>query len=133
VVYAVSLYQVRSADVCALTYIDANSVNHGFVRNPFGAFATFDAPGAGTGAYQGTGCSSDCPVSLNDWGAITGNYIDANSVPHGYLRSPEGKIVTVDPQGTIFTWSSGLNDSSTTTGYYVDANDVYHGFLRIPD
>ena len=114
-------------------YSDANSVNHGFVRSPDGKFTTFDAPGAGTGSYEGTGCFSDCPVSLNDWGAITGVYIDTNFVYHGYLRSPEGKIVTVDPIGSTFTFPDGINDLGVTTGYYVDTNNVYHGFLRLPD
>jgi hypothetical protein len=112
-------------------YSDANSVNHGFLRRPDGDITTFDAPGAGTGSYQGTGCFSDCPVSLNDWGAIAGIYIDANYVYHGYLRSPEGKIVTVDPVGSIHTFPDGINDSGAITGYYVDANGVYHGFLTI--
>ncbi len=113
-------------------YSDANSVNHGFLRSADGKFTTFDAPGAGTGSYQGTGCFSDCPVVLNDWGAITGSYIDANSVSHGYLRSPEGKIVTVDPVGSTYTFPDGINDWGSITGYYLDANGVYHGFLTIP-
>ena len=112
-------------------YSDTNSVNHGYLRSPDGKFTTFDAPGAGTGSYQGTGCFSDCPVSLNDWGAITGIYIDANSVLHGYLRSPEGKIVTVDPVGSTYTFPDGINDFGSITGYYIDANGVYHGFLRL--
>ena len=114
-------------------YIDANSVQHGFLRSPDGTFTTFDAPGAGTDSYEGTGCPSDCSVSINDSRAITGTYIDTNYVYHGYLRTPKGKISTVDPRGSIFTSPSGINDSGTITGYYVDANDVYHGFLRIPD
>ena len=113
-------------------YSDANSVNHGFLRSREGKFTTFDAPGAGTVAGQGTGCPSDCPVSLNDFGAITGIYIDANFVAHGYLRSPEGKIVTVDPVGTTFTFPDGINDLGSITGYYFDANTVFHGFLTIP-
>lgn len=35
-------------------FIDSSGVNHGFVRSRFGAVITFDAPGAGTGAGQGT-------------------------------------------------------------------------------
>jgi hypothetical protein len=114
------------------TYIDANSVQHGFLRSPDGTFATFDAPGAGTGSYQGTGCPSDCPTSLNDLGAITGTYIDANFVFHGYLRSPNGNIVTVDPVGSVFTLSSSINDFGAITGYYADENGVYHGFVAVP-
>ena len=113
-------------------YSDANSVNHGFLRSPDGTITTFDAPSAGTSSYQGTGCFSDCPVSLNDWGAITGTYIDANYASHGYLRSPKGTIRTVDPGGSTYTFSDGINDLGSITGYYLDANGVYHGFLTIP-
>ena len=136
-------YQGTGCPGCALglnywgaiagVYIDANSVQHGFIRNPYGTFTIFDAPGAGTSSYQGTGCPSDCPTSLNDWGAIMGTYIDANNVFHGYLRTPDGKFATIDPRGSVFTWSSGMNDAEMITGYYLDANNVYHGFLRIPD
>ena len=119
--------------VIAGTYSDANRTQHGFVRTPEGKFTSFDAPGAGSGSRQGTGCSSDCPTGLNDWGAITGTYIDLNNVYHGYLRSPSGKVLRVDPRGSVFTLSSGINDFGVITGYYQDANNVYHGFLAVPD
>lgn len=112
---------------------DTNSLNHGFIRNPSGKITTFDAPGAGSGTGQGTGCSSDCPVSINDWGALTGEYIDAGNTFHGYVRSPEGKIVSFDPSGSLFTLPFSINDWGVITGYYADANIVYHGFLRFPD
>ena len=123
---------LNQSGAIAGTYIDANSVQHGFLRSPQGKFTTFDAPGAGTSSGQGTGCPSDCPTSLNDLGQITGNYIDANFVFHGYLRDLDGKIVTVDPVGTIFTFSSAINEPGAITGYYLDGNFVVHGFLRIP-
>jgi hypothetical protein len=114
-------------------YSDANSVNHGYLRSPAGKFTTFDAPGAGTDSYEGTGCPSDCSVSLNNWGAITGTNIDADGNYHGYLRSPKGRIVTVDPAGSILTSPAGINDAGAITGTYIDANLVWHGFVRIPD
>lgn len=117
----------------AATYVDANNVIHGFVRDPEGRFTTFDVPGAGTGAFQGTGCFSDCPVSLNNRGALTGVYVDANYVQHGYLRNPDGKITTIDPRGATVTLPYSINDSGAITGYYLDPNYVYHGFLRVPD
>jgi hypothetical protein len=61
-----------------------------------------------------------------------GTYIDANYGFHGYLRSPNGNIVTIDPLGSQFTWSSSMNDFGVITGYYLDANSVFHGFLAIP-
>ncbi len=54
-------------------YIDASNVNHGFLRAPDGTFTTFEAPGAGTGADQGT-----FPEALNPEGAIEGYYTDAS-------------------------------------------------------
>jgi hypothetical protein len=43
----------------------------------------FDAPGTGDGSGQGTFAEV-----INPAGAITGYYIDANNVFHGYLRTP---------------------------------------------
>src|SRR5712692_5600348 len=56
-------------------YTDARSASHGFLRANDGAITAFDAPGAGTGAFQGT-----VPASINPAGAITGSYSDAKSV-----------------------------------------------------
>ena len=103
-------YQGTGCPGCALglndwgtiagTYIDANSVSHGYLRSPDGA--NHIVRPSRDSQYTG-GCGSDCPVSLNDWGAITGIYFDANYVYHGYLRSPEGKFATVDPSGSVGT------------------------------
>jgi hypothetical protein len=120
-------------------YIDANNVFHGYLRSPEGAFTKFDAPGAGTGSFQGTGCSSDCPVVINDAGMIVGSYIDTNNVFHGFVRSPRGTVTTLDApgagtgayQGTTCQFCSlGLNQSGAISGSYLDANNIYHGFLR---
>ena len=47
--------------------------HHSYVRNAEGKLKTFDAPGAGTGSYQGTGCPG-CFLGLNQLGAIAGIY-----------------------------------------------------------
>jgi hypothetical protein len=117
--------------VTAGVYIDGNSVQHGYVRNSDGKFATYDAPGAGDTAYAGTGCPSDCTTSLNNFGAITGTYIDANFTYHGYLRNPSGQISTIDPPGTIFTEPAGISDCGSVTGTHIDVNGVYHGFIAL--
>jgi hypothetical protein len=54
------------------------------VRAPNGAITTFDAPGAGTGAFQGT-----IPFSFNPGGAIVGYYLDSSNVLHGFLLEGE--------------------------------------------
>ena len=103
-------------------------------------FISFDAPGAGTGPYQGTGCFYyDCYGLINNLGEITGYYLDANNVYHGYLRSPDGKFLTFDAPSADLTANDfngtfpvSLNDWGVVTGYYIDKNNVVHGFVRFP-
>jgi hypothetical protein len=66
--------------------MDAYFVCHGFVRARSGTITEFDIPGAGTGALQGT-----FAITNNSEGAITGFYVDASGVNHGFLRIPEGR------------------------------------------
>ena len=59
--------------------IDEKGFFHGFVRYPEGRVKTIDAPGAGTG--QGT-----VALAINTEGTIVGQYEDANSVFHAFVR-----------------------------------------------
>jgi hypothetical protein len=118
------------------TSVDANNVFHGFLRVPDGSIISIDAPGAGTGAGQGSGVG--LPVSLTDGGAIVGTYVDANNVPHGFLRSSDGVYTTIDvpAAGTgAFqgTGATGINEEGTIVGGYTDANGLNHGYVRARD
>ncbi len=62
---------------------DGYDINHGFVRTPDGNVTVFDAPGAGTGVFQGTVVAGMTPYRV-----IVGFYIDSNGISHGYLRIP---------------------------------------------
>ncbi len=65
-------------------------------------------------------------------------YVDANSVGHGALRTADGTIVTFDAphagtgpgQGTF---PEAINVTGMVSGNYVDSNNVNHGFLRASD
>lgn len=125
-------------DTGAITghYTDANRVSHGLLRTPQGDFIAFDVPGAGTAGGSGFGTF---PESINDAGSVTGRYIDANGVNHGFLRTPHGDIITFDVPGAgtaagsgFGTFPESINDAGAITGHYTDANSVWHGFLRTP-
>jgi hypothetical protein len=73
---------INPAGASTSWYIDSGNVCHGFVRAPDGTITTFDAPGAGTGAWQGT-----FPLTINPAGAVTGYYVDASGVAHGFVRT----------------------------------------------
>jgi hypothetical protein len=126
-------------------YVDASFVYHGFVRAKHdrdeeeSTFTTFDAPGAGTGAFQGT-----FATGINPAGAIVGYYTDASGVNHGFLRAKddrdeeESTFTTFDAPGAGTgvnqgTFPGNINPAGTIAGYYFDASKVFHGFLRTED
>ena len=114
-------------------YVDASNVPHGFVRDANGAITTFDVPGAGTGAFQGTlvfGPSG----AISAAGTILGNYIDASYAVHGFVRAPNGAITSFDAPGAGTgpgqgTFPASFNPAGAIVGSYVDASGVSHGFL----
>jgi hypothetical protein len=89
-----------------------------------GTFVTFDVPGAVNGTL---------PASINNGGAITGNYGDnVGSGFHGFIRAANGTFVTFDVPGAVNgTFPSGINNNGDTTGSYSDNLGIgYHGFVR---
>src|ERR1044072_5861139 len=55
---------------------------------------TFDAPGGGTGALQGT-----YATNINPSGTIIGFSRDADNVRHGFVRSQDGSFTIFDAPG----------------------------------
>jgi hypothetical protein len=113
-------------------YFDGSNVAHGYVRTPDGAITTFDAPDAGTGAFEGTYVGS-----INPKAQVTCFYVDESGVYHGYLRAPDGTITTIDAPGAGTgpgegTLAANINSAGEIVGNYVDSSGVNHGFLRAP-
>ncbi len=110
-------------------YLDESNVWHSYVRSPDGAVKKFNAPGAGTGAYQGTSA-----YGRDIAGATAGFYADTSNVNHGFLRASDGTFRTLDPPGVGTeagqgTWINCMNLLGEVTGWYVDTDNVSHGFL----
>jgi hypothetical protein len=127
-------YAINPSGVITGFFTDNTARCHGFVRAANGTFTQIDAPDAGTGPFpQGTFPSEITPMGINPSGAITGFYVDANSVQHGFVRAPGGQITEFDPAGSIFSNPNAIDQTGAITGFYFDANFVGHGFLRTPD
>ncbi|MGC2764927.1 MAG: hypothetical protein WB607_05435, partial [Candidatus Acidiferrum sp.] len=102
----------------------------GIRHNDKPTFTTFEAPGAGKSNSQGT-----ITFNINTAGDITGTYIDASNVYHGFVRAANGTITTFEVrgagtgahQGTI---AISINTAGDITRTYVDASYVYHRFVR---
>ena len=93
---------------------------------------TFNARQAGTGNGDGTEA-----YSVNPAGEITGYYIDANNVSHGFLRARDGAITTFDAPDAVTSPYQGtaaysINPGGVITGAYYGESVVVHGFLRTP-
>src|ERR1700720_4416022 len=96
---------------------------------PAQTITTFDAPGTGTGAFQGT-----FGGGLTPNGTIMGNYFDAGNLSHGFLRDRNGAFPTFDapdagnvPGSFQGTYAFGINTNGAITERYVDATNVNHG------
>jgi hypothetical protein len=127
-------YAINPVGTITGFYTDNSARCHGYVRAPNGTFTQIDAPDAGTGPFpQGTFPSDFTPMGINPAGAITGFYVDASSVRHGFVRTANGLISEFDPTGSIFTNPNAIDQTGAITGFYFDANFVGHGFLRAPD
>src|SRR5262249_14703971 len=91
---------------------------------------TFDAPGAGTGAFQGTYATNLAPS-----GAIIGFSRDAGDVRHGFVRSKDGSFTIFDAPGGGTgpgqgTRAYAINPSGTMTGWFIDSIGAVHGYAR---
>ena len=105
---------------------------HAFLHGSDGTISQFDAPGAGSGSYQGT-----YPLDIASDGPVVGYYLDASNVLHGFIRSAGGEIDQFDVAGAgggagQGTEGIGSNNKGWITGNYIDANGVEHCFLRDP-
>jgi hypothetical protein len=107
-------------------FVDPNSVVWGLIR-AHNKRIVFQDPQASVTYGNGTQ-----PEAINNAGAVTGLYADAQSNVHGFYRSPTGQFSEFDPPGSVYTLPYAINDSGTVTGYWYDAQGANHGFIWTP-
>jgi hypothetical protein len=115
------------------SYLDDGNVFHGYQCvsgcGSHSTFTTFNAPGAGTAANQGT-----ITFSINLFGATVGYYVDASNVAHGFVTAPPYRtFASFDPEGSVNTFTavaSALSLEGAVAGTYLDANGAFHGYVR---
>jgi hypothetical protein len=127
--FGLALCFALSAPVLAFPHEAASDSKH---------FIVFDAPGAGTGFFQGT-----YATYINNSGELLGYLQDSNNVFHAFLRRADGTFLTFDAQGAgagAFQGTfapgilpEGFNDRGDVAGQYVDANNITHSFIRAKD
>jgi hypothetical protein len=110
--------------------IDANNVAHGWLRVPGVGVTTFDAPGAGLAAGQGT-----YSWSVDVGGQLTGEVMDKLGVMHGFVRDVNGGFRLFDARGAgkaagQGTVAEGINMHGVVVGNFVNVYGVQRGYKR---
>ena len=99
-------------------------VSHSFLSAPDGTFTIFDPPGITGGSIN---------LFINASGAIAGNFQDASSSHHGYLRNTDGSFVIIDDPSALTSGATditGFNDLGQVVGTFLDAQGYVHGSIR---
>lgn len=125
---------IDSAGDVAGVYVDSNQVTHGFLLPFGGSIVTFQAAGTTTGGPGGDSPGTDY-VTVNATGEAAGTYVDVYDVVHGFIRSSNGTITSIDVTGAG-TGSGGgtavttIDAAGDVGGIYLDPNSIVHGFVR---
>jgi hypothetical protein len=114
------------------SFVTADGIQHGFLRDRDGTITPWDAPQAAKGPNLASG-----GASINLFGEITGYLIDSNGVAHGFVRSGAGAFTVFEvphastaAKGLQGTAPFSINFFGALTGIYLDANAALHGFSR---
>src|SRR5579871_3199869 len=75
-------FSINQSGTVTSSYLDANNVFHGFIRDGNGRYSSFEAPAADTTPQSYNGTISQ---SINDLGEIAGYYVDAAGPTHGFV------------------------------------------------
>ena len=87
-------------------YVDATcTITHGFSLTAKGVFTSFDPPGS----------KNTEPAFINLQGVIVGEYLDSNSVSHGFIFD-RGNYTFVNVKGAAGSGLSGINDLGEISG-----------------
>jgi hypothetical protein len=127
----VAFVSVNSSGVTLGTYVDNDSVAHGFVGTAENAITTIDYTSAvGTGLYM---------LSESNYGY--GTWVDSTGISHGLQYKPDGSLASFDAGCTATGKGQGtipvtlpllrLDSSNDVAGVCIDSASLSHGFVRL--
>src|ERR1039458_9822073 len=95
----------------------SGGLDHGFLRNPAGAYTAFDLPGTDNGGRL---------YSINNRGQVAGYGVNYN----GFAGNADGSFAMLSVLGNQ-TFPAAINDNGYVAGYYSDGT-TEHGFFAAP-
>ena len=85
------------------------------------------APNGTITEFDPTGSIFTNPNAIDEPGEITGFYVDANGVGHGFLRTPDGTITTFDAPGAGTARGQGTFGVSLTPSGEIEGSPSANG------
>ena len=116
---------VNAAGAVVGSYIDADGMFHGFIRNPDGSFTTIDLPKMPNLEFLFVN-------TITDFGAVGFRAKAANDILRSYILMPDGTLYEVRILGSVITVVRNVNQDGSIVGYYDLADGRRHGFLGRP-
>ena len=116
---------VNAAGAVVGSYIDADGMFHGFIRNPDGSFNTIDLPEMPNLEFLFVN-------TITDFGAVGFRAKAANDILRSYILMPDGTLYEVRIPGSVITVVRNVNQDGSIVGYYDLADGRRHGFLGKP-
>ena len=116
---------VNAAGAVVGSYIDADGMFHGFIRNPDGSFATIDLPEMPNLEYLFVN-------TITDFGIVGFRAKAANDILRSFILMPDGTLYEIRIPSSVITVVRNVNQDGSIVGYYDLADGHRHGFLGRP-
>ncbi len=116
---------VNAAGAVVGSYVDADGMPHGFIRNPDGSFSTIDLPKMPDLQFLFVN-------TITDLGIIGFRAKAANDILRSYILMPDGILYEVRFPGSISTVVRNVNQDGSIIGYYDLADRRRHSFVGRP-
>ncbi len=116
---------VNAAGTVVGSYIDADGMFHGFIRNPDGSFTTIDLPEMPNLEFLFVN-------TITDFGAVGFRAKVENDILRSYILMPDGTLYEIRIPGSVITVVRNVNQDGSIVGYYDLADRRRHGFLGRP-
>ena len=116
---------VNAAGAVVGSYVDADGMPHGFIRNPDGSFTTIDLPEMPNLEFLFVN-------TITDLGVIGFRAKAANDILRSYILLPNGDLYEVRLPGSVTTVVRNVNQDASIIGFYDLADGRRLGFLGKP-
>ncbi len=116
---------VNAAGAVVGSYIDADGMFHGFMRDPDGNFTTIDLPEMPNLQFLFVN-------TITDAGVVGFRAKAANDILRSYILTPDGTLYEVRIPGSAITVVRNVNQDGSIVGFYDLADGRRHGFLGRP-